>query len=184
MSKNQFYERLNAIDREGNHAFDALNALNIPFSIRKALPGSVEVEGDTLIIGEERVPINDRRRVIATVKALVEKNQQQATKIEKGEAQNKKLKQERDEYKKRPSSSGAFDEYDTVLINALGALANLKSIAFNLPDAERLRKRDYTFERLAEMRLELEEALGVRAPANGGAYQLSDDEIDELGDSM
>ncbi|HEX8500767.1 MAG TPA: hypothetical protein VF659_09260 [Pyrinomonadaceae bacterium] len=185
MTKSQFYERLNTIDREGDGAFDALNALNVPFSARKALPaGAVQLEGDTLVVGEERVPLNDRRRVIQAIKTLAEANEQQALKIEKGTEQNKKLKKKLDD-QKQAGNGAALSDYDQALLNLLGAYSNLVSLAFELKDPERLEKREYTFARLADQRLQLEEALGVHAPSNGnGAYDLGEGELDELADQM
>lgn len=186
VSKSQYYDRLDALTQEGDAAYDLLNSLNVPLSRRKKLPpGAVTVEDDTLVIGELRIPLEDRRRIVETVKSLAETNQQQARKIEKGTEQNKKLKQERDELKKGKAASGALDEYDSTLVQLLGLYANLTSLAFEMPDALRLKKRDYTFARLADQRLQLEEALGVHAPSNGhGEYPLGDAEVGELADSM
>lgn len=186
VSKNQYYDRLGALTQEGDAAYDLLNSLKVPISKRKQLPaGAVRVEDDTLILGEQRIPLDDRRRVVDAITALAESNEEKARKIEKGTEQHKKLKQERDELKKRGAASGALDEYDATLVQLLGLYANLVSLAFELPDTVRLEKRDYTFARLADQRLQLEEALGVHAPSNGdGGYPLGEKEIDELADEM
>ena len=186
MTKSQYYDRLGALAAEGDAAYDLLNNLGVPLSKRKLLSdGAVQLDGDTLVVGGERVPLNDRGRVVEAIKTLAETNQQQARKIEKGTEQNKKLKQERDDLKKRGGAAGALDEYDATLVQLLGLYANLVSLAFELKDPQRLEKRDYTFARLADQRLQLEEALGVHAPSNGnGEHGLADQDIDELADTF
>jgi hypothetical protein len=185
VSKNQYYDRLNALSHEGDATYDLLNALNVPISKRKKLPpGTVKVEGETVIVGESRFQLDDKRRVAQVITALSADNESKARKIEAGEKRHDKVKRERDELKKRGGSVG-LDEYDTTLIQLLGLYANLTGLASEMTDSERLQKRDLTFARLADARLELEEALGVHAPSNGtGNYQLSEDDIAELGEEM
>jgi hypothetical protein len=184
MKKSAYYNHLNALTSEGDATYDLLNHIGVSLSKRKLLSeGAVMLDGDTLVVGEARVPINDRRRIVEAVKTLVETTQQQARKIEKGTEDNKKLKKKINE-QKQAGNGAALSEYDSALITVLGALANLKSLAYELTDPQRLEKREYTFERIAEARLELEEALGVSAPSTNGDFDLAADEIDDLADTM
>lgn len=185
MTKSQYYDRLNALESEGDSTYDLLNNLGVPLSKRKLLTeGDVQLDGDTLVIGQQRVPVNDRQRVVEAVRLLVAASQHQAKKIEKGTEQLTKVRKERDDLKKRGGSGGSLDEFDSALLAALGALTNLNALAFNLTDPERLQKREYTFERLAEARLDLEEALGVSAPSAGGEFDLSEQDLSELDGDM
>lgn len=186
MTKHQYYERRAALEKEGDQLFDVLNTMRIPVSARKQLSaGAVQIEGDDIVVGGNvRIPVGNAVAVKELIKDLASETSRQAKKIEKGEAQNKKLKQQRDDLKKR-GGSASLDDYDQALLNLLGAYANLISLGFGLVDAERLQKREYTFVRLADLRLQLEEALGVHALSNGnGEYELADNELDELADSM
>lgn len=186
MSKSQYYDRLGALTAEGDAAYDLLNNLNVPLSRRKLLAeGAVQVEGDTLIVGEERVPLGDRRRVVEAIRTLAESSAAQKVKIDKGTEQLKKVRKERDELKKRGGSGGSLDDVDSALLLLLGGFANLKALAFNLTDPERIQRRDYIFERIAEARAELEEALGVSAPSARGDFDdLSDNDVEEAGENF
>lgn len=186
MTKHQYYERRAVLDKESDQVFDVLNSMRIPVSARKLLTeGAVQIEGDEIVVGGNvRVPINNAAAVKNLIKELASETARQSKKIERGEEQNKKLKKKLDE-RKQAGNGAALSDYDQALLNLLGAYSNLVALAFELKDPERLEKRDYTFARLADQRLQLEEALGVHAPANGnGAYEFAERELDALTDSI
>lgn len=187
MTKHQYYDRRNALAVEGDSTYNLLNSMGVPLSKRKLLTdGTVHLDGDTLVVGEERIPLTDRRRVVEAIKTLAEEGARKEKKIAKGEEQNKKLKRERDDLKKSGATSGALSDYDTALINLLGAFSVLVNLGFELTDDVRLEKRGYTFEQLAALRLQLEEALGVHGPNVSAEDRaaLSDSEVAEVGDLM
>ena len=68
MKKSVYYERLSALEAEGDGTYNLLNNLGVPLSKRKLLTdGTVQVEGDMLVVGAERIPLHDRRRVVEAV---------------------------------------------------------------------------------------------------------------------
>ena len=185
LTKNQYYDRLNALEAEGDAAYDLLNNLGVPISKRKLLTdGAVQLEGDTLVIGEERVPLNNRRRVVEAIRTLAEETARQAKKIEKGQEQNKKLKQERDELKKR-GGVGVISDYNAALLQLVGAFDALRRELESLDDEQRGAVQDHTLRTVAEQRLMLEESFGFEPPAhNNGHGGVSDDDVDAIGELM
>ena len=115
MKKSVYYDRLSALEAEGDGTYNLLNNLGVPLSKRKLLTdGTVQVEGDMLVVGAERIPLHDRHRVVEAIRTLADETTRQAKKIEKGTEENKKLKRERDDLKKA-GSGAALSEYDAAL---------------------------------------------------------------------
>jgi hypothetical protein len=171
MSKSQFYERLNAIEREGDDMFDLLNSMKIPLSTRKQLrEGLIRVEGEIIVLGENdkevQIPLNDSRAVAGVLRDLAEKTAAQLKQIAK---QSETIKKGKEELKAKQqqldqSASYAQPPYERALFNLIGAFTVLRNELEGLPAHERKQKRDYTLKQIADQRLLLEELFNIKAP--------------------
>jgi hypothetical protein len=93
LTKNQYYDRKNLLDKEGEELFDLLNAINAPAYIRKQLSaGDVTLDGDTLVIADKRVPMNDAKGIKKALAKVVEQMERLEESQKKSERENEKLK--------------------------------------------------------------------------------------------
>jgi hypothetical protein len=89
MTKHQFYDRKEILEREGDVVFNMLNDLGVSIRQRKLLgKGNIQLDGDTVIVttdGEEEVSIDltDRRRLLETLTALADANADKSHKLER-----------------------------------------------------------------------------------------------------
>ncbi len=71
LTKSQYYERKALLEAEGDQTFDVLNSLNVPITLRRQVgTGAVRVEGDALIVDDERIALDDRAVVVEVMKML------------------------------------------------------------------------------------------------------------------
>lgn len=189
MSKNQFYDRKGLLESEGDLTYNLLNDLRVPVSTRKQLTaGAITLEGDMVLIGDERVPATDaaaiREKLRMMAEALEEKEAiiaEQKKRLKKGEKEYKGVLKELDQARSAAIPHNSTP-YDHALMGVIGAFAALRIEAAKLPPAELTGKQDYTLQQIANQRQLLEEVFGLVAP------QLTDKEraagmkdvIDEL----
>jgi hypothetical protein len=171
MSKHQFYDRLKAIESEGDDLFDLLNTLRIPIQTRKEIgEGQIRMDGETLILGTGdravEVPMGDRRAVADVIRNLTEKTTkqakqlaEQAEKIKSGEKENKTLKKSADYVMALRSHP-----FDQALMNLIGSFAALSLEAEKLSPAELEEKRDNALLQIATQRIHFERACGLVGP--------------------
>ncbi len=189
MTKHQFYERLSALEREGDAAFDLLNSLRIPIAARKQIGnGQVRIEGETVVVGledkEVAIPISDRAKVTEVLRELAAKTAEQRRTIERGKTEVTKLKKKLDTAKQ--SGATGNSPFDHALLNLLGAFTALISEVENLSPDEIEERRSTMFIQLTNQRLRLEEAFGLKAPnSNGnGKLHISDSVMDDISDAL
>lgn len=100
LSKNQYYDRIKVLEAEGAEVFDLLTQMNIPLSTRKQLTsGSIALEGNELLIGEQRVPVDDTKKVKRAISQIAEQMERLETKAAKSEKEVEKLKQKLEDAK-------------------------------------------------------------------------------------
>jgi hypothetical protein len=179
LTKNQYYDRIEVLDKEGDATFDLLNNLRIPVSARKLLSASqIVIEGDLITIGEESFAASDTKRVKETLRGLAQELATSRETIQKGEKEVAKLKKKVDQAKESASHQPA--PYEQALLNLLGSFTALRAELEKLTPEERQQKCDYTLDQIANQRLLLEEAFGFNGP------MLTPEEreagIDDLGD--
>jgi hypothetical protein len=184
MSKNQYYERLEILDKEGDATFGLLNNLRIPVSARKLLSdGTVRIEGDVIRIGDETIPVSDGSRVKDVIRTLAEATAEQKQTIVRSQKEVTKLKKELDTAKQ--SGATGNSPFEHALLNLLGAFTALISEVEKLPADEIEDVRSTMFIQLTNQRLRLEEAFGMAAPhGNGNGFHLSDERMDEISDAL
>lgn len=93
MSKSKYYRLSEALESEGPDTFDLLNSINVPLSQRLQLTaGTIAVQGSDIIVGQERIPIEDTRKVKRAISQIVEQMERVEAKAEKTAKENEKLK--------------------------------------------------------------------------------------------
>lgn len=93
LSKSQYYDRIKLLESEGAEVFDLLTQMNVPLSARKQLTsGSIMLEGNELLIGEQRVPVDDAKKVKRAISQIAEQMERLEMKAEKATKENEKLK--------------------------------------------------------------------------------------------
>lgn len=93
MSKSQYYKLTGLLDSEGEYLFDLLNSLNVPISARKQLTsGTILIDGNELLIGEQRIPVDDAKKVKRAIGQIAEQMERLEAKAEKATKENEKLK--------------------------------------------------------------------------------------------
>ncbi|MBD0370301.1 MAG: hypothetical protein ICV60_05660 [Pyrinomonadaceae bacterium] len=184
MSKNQYYDRLEILKREGDATFDLLNQMRIPVAARKQIGnGNIKIEGDKIIIGEEEIPVSDTKRVKAVVQELVNEVATNKHTIERGESEVKKYKKKLDDAKRSGATAGS--PFDLALLTLLGAFNQLITEVETLSDEEREEKLQIALPQIANQRLRLEEAFGFNGRSNGNhKFPVTGETIDEIGDEM
>lgn len=193
MSKSQFYERLHAIEREGDTLFDLLNTLRVPLATRKQIrEGEIRVEGELLLLGSNdkqvEIPLADSRAVAGVIRDLAETTASQAVKIAKQQEKIKKGSEELKNQKKRFDQQSSYQQppYEQALFNLIGAFTVLYKELEELPAHERREKRAYTLKQIADQRLRLEELFNLKAPKLTEKERAAgmDEIIDELAEEM
>lgn len=192
MTKHEYYNRKNAIQREGDAAFDLLNALDISLRRRKLLgEGEIRVEENEVFVGENCIPITDRAQVRSLIATLVESRstaqetvEKQTRIIEKGKKDVEKWKRKADEAT-RTGGPSAGSAHGQALITLVGAYANLRDavIAFNEAaepgsdeDKEYHEFYRQVVETIGNCYRELSDAFDITEPRADDDLNITDDE--------
>jgi hypothetical protein len=171
--KTKYYQMRELMEKEGSQAFDTLTALGIPYERRKLLQrGTIGVDGDEVVIDNERVPITNARRIKIILATLTEKISQQEDKIVTGEATVKRLKDEvRSARAAGERTVTVTPTWDVRLAEVLIALGALRTAIDQSPVTAEQRK--LIVDRIADQMHGLHEALGLAVE--------DDDEFDDDG---
>lgn len=150
------YKKFNRVEKllelEGETAFETMNELGVPMKTRALLKGSVTVEGDRIIIGEEGqqqvVPVRDRARVVETVRSLALKLEEQRRTIERhkdtinrGQKENQKLQRKLEDAQGRKDVPPFTAARTTLLVAFDGFIRETR----RLPMGERKRREPETY---------------------------------------
>lgn len=130
IGRTSYYERRDLLRKEGPSLYDVLNGLDISMRKRKQLgKGTLELDedGTTLIITdtEERVSVNDRERLLELLTITVDSNREKNAKIEKGEADIRRLREKLFDAETESSPRSAIPDLDKAHMVASGAVAAL-----------------------------------------------------------
>ena len=194
LTKNQFYDRKKTLELEGDAAYDLLNNIGVPISVRKLLKGEVQVEGNTITVGEERFTLTDRGRIIEVIKTLADKNSEQSRTIERGQSEVTKLKKKLDQARKASSAIRRADTptHDQALMDVLIAMGRYAEECQKLSDEEVAEVRDKALNLISEQWQNIRiahrfpDAPPATAPLNGHRRSsgLSDADLEDLQDVM
>jgi hypothetical protein len=137
VTKSQYYERLNALSKEGEEVFDLLNSMDISLSNRKLLAkGEIRIDGEEVVVGreerEERIAVSDRlgvKTLIATLAEAKARGEQriaeQERKIKRGEKDVEKYKRKLADAERRGGPTSGTP-HGQALLTLVGAYANLR----------------------------------------------------------
>lgn len=93
LSKNQYYDRIKLLENEGAELFDLLTSMNVPLSARKQLSsGAIVIDGNELLIGEQRIPVDDAKKVKRAISQIAEQMERLESKAAKSDKEVEKLK--------------------------------------------------------------------------------------------
>lgn len=93
LSKNQYYDRIKLLESEGAEVFDLLTQMNVPLSARKQLSsGAIVIDGNELLIGEQRIPVDDAKKVKRAISQIAEQMERLESKAAKSDKEIEKLK--------------------------------------------------------------------------------------------
>lgn len=161
LTKAQYYERKALLEKEGDKLFDLYGNIGLSVRRRKLLgAGSVELEGDTVIIhkdGEEiSIDITERSRLLETVTALADANadksrklENQAQKISKHDSEKRDLYDELDRERARKRAEVNDDPHSHAIVNLTFAFQNLESAIGDMSEIEKQQFINQDFELIA-----------------------------------
>lgn len=158
MSRHQYYDRLSALQREGDAVFDLFNSIGVSLRVRKSLgSGVVEIDGEQAIIhsGEDEIaiPLDDRTRLVETLSAIADANAAKSKKIEHIEKSLERKNAEIQQLQQRLQDAEASartefhrDAHAMARVNLGLAFNQLAVAAARLTDTEKNQLRDLVLE--------------------------------------
>lgn len=171
-SKSKYYDLKKLYGAEGPEAFDLFTGNRIPISARKLLAArgvEISVDGDDLVIDDQRVPIADTKAVADLVEAvheaLSERDAREEKLTAKVEEQDATIKQGVAELQEKDRALNAMNEqtpFERALMAAVNA--NLKLVAeIKALDADKKAKRgEGDLKLMAEGYFQARDAFGIR----------------------
>lgn len=161
MTYDQFNRREKLMESEGPEAFDLLNSVNAPYSVRKMLKGKIEIDGNDIRIDDERVRKDDPEAILnLLVKAHAKLAEKERT-IERGKKDVDRLKRKADEAEKRAVvANPTGTPTGQALLTAAGALTQLCEALESAPAEEKTALKDQIFDLMRAKQLDLSVALG------------------------
>jgi hypothetical protein len=193
MSYDQFNDREKLLETEGDVVFNLLSTMRVPAVARKQLAtGSIQIEGEEIAIAGTRIHLDDHPRIKEIIKTLADKTIEQAKKIEKGQAEVKKLKKDVDEARRstaRRPDSPALDQALMDVLLAMGRYADevskltLEEVAETRDEAMRLISEQWQRLRVAQR---FPDAPVAHNNGNGhlATSGLSSSDLDDLEDVL
>jgi hypothetical protein len=173
--KTKFYEAKALLEKEGQMTFDILSSLGISYQRRRMLGrGTIGVDGDEVVIDNERVPIGNVRRIKTILATLTEKISHQDDTIVMGEAMVRRLKEElrtaRAAVERTVTVAPTWDVRLAEVLIALGALRTAIDQSPVTPEQRKL-----IVDRIGDQMHGLHEALGLAVEDDDG---FDDDDPD------
>lgn len=174
ISKRQYYDRLNLLDKNGDEIYDLLTSVGISVRAQKLLGnGDLAIKGDRLVIGDKEVEaanaglvkdilneLFDERRSLIAEKTKAESNlEKEKQKNRVGEKENEKLRRRLDELDESPRFTRSFMTLISAFINHTEAAGE------SFVDAQTAGKTGQdNLKLIAGLYFRLEEIYGVKVP--------------------
>ena len=173
MSKAQFYERLKVLESEGDEIYDLLTEMGVSISTRKLLTRGerrLELDGDDLIIGTERVPINENQPAIrqlikdlaGEIRTVEDEKTLISKKLEQAETQNARGQQEYQDLQRRYDLAVETSEFDRCWTLVQSSLHRLGEHAAELPADERAARGPAVLKQIAQLTYAVRDAFGLK----------------------
>lgn len=148
MSKATYYRRKEIFDAEGEKLFDLMNEVGVSMATRKLLAAAnydaIEIDGDTLKIGDETADLSNARLVRTLIESYADDCKRLKTEAEKKsakiEALNKQIETGANQYQKLAKAVDAANgghPHDIALMRLLAAFHNLRLEAEQLSKEEK-----------------------------------------------
>ena len=144
LSKTKYYDLKALLLSEGADAFDVFSGKKIPVSTRKLLAAKgveISVDGDDLVIADQRVPITDRaamKELVETVHNVLRDRDGREEKLTKKVGDlSEQIRIGTDEYRKLERNLDALqkgDPHDIALTRCVSALVTLPELIGQMPD--------------------------------------------------
>lgn len=170
MSKGEFYRRKELFETEGGQIYDAFNAARIPLATRKLLLSGttpIEIDGDELIIGDQRVESSNPNAVKDLVVAIAQELRAEQTERSKSDKKVSDLKQQlqsgKEEYDELRRNLDAVTEqspFERALTRTVASFLRLIDEAKTLPEADKKRRSSDDLKLLSGQWFRLRDAFG------------------------
>lgn len=190
MSSSQYYRQIELLKNEGDYIFDAFQAMSLPQKTRKLLKGQFQIEGDEIVVGEDRLPLSDTARVKAVLKDVAFQQEKQAKKVSDLDKEVKDLKAKLVETVKAASKAKPDKEagspFGQALLMVEVAMNELVNQIGELDQDELKLKQDNTLSRIGEKTRQVMEAfnLNTQPLKPKKAKKFNDDLPDEMDDDL
>lgn len=182
MTRHQFYERLKVLKSEGDALYDLLTEMGVSISTRKLLTKGerrVEIDGDELVIGTERVPIDQNPPVIrqlikdlaAEIRDSETERERITEKLEKAAAQNERGREEYNDLRRRYDLATETSEFDRCWTHVQSSLHRLGEHAADLPFDERAVRGEAVLKQVAQLTFNLRDAFGLSGGIDLGSFE-------------
>jgi hypothetical protein len=188
MKKSEFYRRKELFDSEGGQIYDAFNAARIPVATRKLLLSGttqIEIDGDQLIIGDQRADVKNAGAVKDIILAITEDLRNERTEREKSDAKAERLdaqvKTGKDEYDELRRNLDALNEQSPVeraFSRALSSMLKLTTEASELSPAEKKKRAKNDLQIFAAQWYRLRDAYGSTLAFSEDSGPVGDEFLD------
>lgn len=161
LTKSKYYERKKLLESEGADAYDLLNSLKVPANIRRQLSaGDVQIEGNDLIVRDQRFPIDDAKKIKRALSQVIEQMERVENKSAKTEKELEKTKQKLAEAKEEARTSAMHlpddgtDPVNQAYLHVLASLTELGRELAELPGKE-------ADQRMAQFKPDIQHAIEI-----------------------
>jgi hypothetical protein len=189
MKSEKYYRKRKLLENEGVLLFDAMETLQLPASQRKQLKGQIQVEGDEIVVGSDRLPLTDISRLKAVLKDVAYSQEKQNKKINDLEKEIKDTKLKLVETVKAASKAKPDKEAGTpfgqALLMVLVAMNELAKEVGELDQDELRAQQDNCLSRIGEKTKQIMEAFKLQtAPPLKAGKGKGPIDVNELDDDL
>jgi len=191
MTRQQFYDRKNLLEKEGDATFDLLTELGISIRKRKLLgKGNVELDGEILVVHDgdvtTEIAITDRSAIFDAITALADSNSEksikldrQKEKLDKHDEKVRELYDDIDRIKAAKIAEVAGNPHMIARVELGLAFTRLAEAAAKLSAIEKDQFRDGVLQDVAEWRLALASGYATDTSKASAPVTIVGDSLDD-----